>query len=462
PHTLLTHITQRATHVWQHQPHRPAPPQDTAPAHPESPSAVPPRRLLLKAGTGTLAAAALTGAGIWTWLNTSSKGNGNKPAGGPAPDVSPAKKGDWLWRVPLNTSKSVPQPPRPLSFVASVAVSDADGVRVLDMNRGGVEIPSLGKAPMHRCASDEERLYTSEAPSSGAGPLTIKVTDLVSRDLTARSTELKDCNGALPGTQLLCGQEGVVYIAAGQGKPTGGALGFGPDQKWFLMAVDTQTGKTVWRRPLPSRPVASQRLHFLAARVIDHEETYHLVLLRESPQGKVTLAVHDARTGKLRWEQPLEVTDPDDVQGLLEVDLVHVYPPTGPLRALALKDGREVWSYGVGRSRGRTGPPVIGDSLFAVEEGTGLVALDWVTGDLVWRETGGQSTDADLTIPPVTGYRGVYSYDRKAGLMKVVDVATGKVARTYKAQGDRFYAHMGIPERLIAVGRDFIAGYEIA
>jgi hypothetical protein len=419
---------------------------------------VPPRRVLLKAGTGAVAAS-LAGAGIWTWLD--GNGTGKKPAGGPKKSTPTAKKGEWLWRVPLDNAKPAPRPPKPLSFISSIAVPDADGVRVLDMNRGGVKIPSLAKAPAHRCASDERMLYTSEAPPSGDGPLTIKATNLSARELATRSVEIKDFNGALSGTQLLCGYEDVLYLAAGQGRPTGEALGFGPGQKWFLMAVDTRTGKTVWRSPLPSRPAGSTRLHFLAARYNEYENRHHLVLLRESAAGKVVLAVHDARTGKLRWEQPLEVSDPDDVQDMLEADLIHVYPPAGPLRALRLVDGKEAWSFGPGRARGRTGPPVVGDSVFAVEEGTGLVALDWVTGELVWRETGGRATEADLTIPPVTGYQQVYSYDRGACLMKEVEVDSGKVTRTYEAEGHRFYAHLGIPERLIAMGPDFIAGYDI-
>ncbi|MEU9010563.1 protein kinase [Streptomyces sp. NPDC048479] len=463
PETVLTDIGRRATEVWQHQPYRLPAPADHSAAE-TVPAATPAtsRRTLLKAGGGSVAGAALAGAGVWAWLGRGDGSeSGNKPGSKTKPGGSPAKKGSWLWRLPLSVSQTAPQPPRPLSFVASVAIPDDNGIRVIDMNRGGVEIPSLGKAPAHRCTAEEEKLHSCEPVRSGDGPITIKTTDLMSRDVATASVEFKDYNGGLPATQLLCAAEGVVYVAAGQGKPSGRAMGFTAEQKWSLLALDTHTGKIVWRQPLPSRPETSERLHFLAARATNHDDDYHLALLQESSEGTVTLAVRDARTGKLRWEQPLEVSDPDDVQGLLEVDLFHVYPPSGTLRAIALKDGKEKWAFGTGRARGRTGPPTVGDSVFAVEEGHGLVAVDFVTGDVVWREKGGQGKEADLTIPPVAGYRFVYSYDRKAGRMRVVDAGTGKVAKTYEAEGDRFYAHMGIPERLIAVGPDFIAGYNL-
>ncbi|MDQ1010500.1 outer membrane protein assembly factor BamB [Streptomyces sp. V4I23] len=462
PDALLADIARRATEVWAWHPHRlPAPAEqayggtDTSPA-----STGPTRRRLLTIGGSGVVGAAVAATGLWTWLGQGGSGSGKKPDAEAKPGRTATKKGNWLWRLPLSAPKNAPAAPVPLGLVGTIALADDNGVRVIDMNRGGVEIPSLGTAPAHRCIADSNssRLYICEPVSSGDGPLTVKVTDFTSEDLNPDLVEFKDYNGGLAGTQLLCAEEGVVYLAAGQGKHSGEAMGYGDGQTWFLMAVDSHTLKVVWRQPLPARPHTSQRLHFLAARVT---EKGHLVLLQEKTDGTVTLVVRNSRTGETRWEKALDVTTPDDVRGMLEVDLIHVYPPTGPLRALSLQDGKEVWNFGVGRSRRRTGPPAVGDSVFVVEEGLGLVALDFVTGDLVWREKGAQGRQSDLTVPPVAGYKYVYSYDSKAGRMRAVDVSTGQVAKTYEAEGERFFPYLGIPERLIAVGRDFVAGYDI-
>jgi outer membrane protein assembly factor BamB len=220
-------------------------------------------------------------------------------------------------------------------------------MRTINVSSGGTEIASLLKAPVHRCTSDEDRVYGSEPGADGNGPLVIRTVKSGGPSLTPDAVELKDLNGGLAATQLLCAEADVVYLAAGRGDNSGQEIGYGEGQQWFLLAVDVHTGKTLWKQPLPAMPAASRRLHFLAARVSED----HLVLTQETPAGKVKLSVRDARTGKLRWEQPLAVSDPDDIQGLLEVDLVHVYPPTGQLRALALADGKQKWTFGAARWR---------------------------------------------------------------------------------------------------------------
>lgn len=224
-------------------------------------------------------------------------------------------------------------------------------------------------------------MYASEAPSSGNHPLVISSVKFA-RDPKPDVVELKDYNGTLPATQLLSAHSGVVFLAAGQGEHSGTTVGYDSSQQWYLLAVDVHTAKVLWRQPLPSRPRTSDRLHFLAARAVKD----HLAVLQEMADGTVTLAVHDSRRGKELWRQPLDVPAPDAIRGMLEVDDGNVYPPVGRLRALALKDGAEKWSFGPGLAKARTGPPALDSvGLLAVEDGLGLVALDWVTGDLLWR-----------------------------------------------------------------------------
>ncbi|MFJ3099873.1 protein kinase [Streptomyces sp. NPDC086835] len=458
PPTLLTDIARRATHVWHHPPHRLPAPQEPADQDTGTAPLTPlPRRRLLRLAGGTAVAAAALGAGTWTWFNNGSGDKDGKPDAKPSPTTPPAPKGDWLWRLPLSTSEAALRPPAPLRFGASLVIADDNGMRTINVSSGGTEIASLLKAPVHRCASDEDRVYGSEPGVDGNGPLVIRTVKSGGPSLTPDAVELKDLNGGLAATQLLCAKADVVYLAAGRGDNSGQEIGYGEGQQWFLLAVDVHTGKTLWKQPLPAMPAASRRLHFLAARVSED----HLVLTQETPAGKVKLSVRDARTGKLRWEQPLAVSDPDDIQGLLEVDLVHVYPPTGQLRALALADGKQKWTFGVGRAQRRTGPPAVGEWVYAVEEGQGLVALDFVTGELQWREKGGAGADSDITLPPVPGYAYVYSYSSKTGLMRAVDEMTGAPGKSFKAFGERFFAYDGIPERIIGMGKDFFAGYEL-
>jgi outer membrane protein assembly factor BamB len=326
-------------------------------------------------------------------------------------------------------------------------------VRLLDPAGGGVRVAALSKAPPHQCVTDGDQLYTCERPSAGDGPLSIKSVNISRGKLDPAPVEYRDFNGGLQGTQLLCASDGVLYVAAGQGKQSGEGLGFKGDQSWFLLAINTGTHKPIWRRPLPRRPDTSRRLHFLAARADDR----YLVLLQETSDGKVKLSVRDTSTGKVRWEQPLAVSEPDDVQGKLAVAYDIVYPPAGALRALQLSDGKELWNFGSGRSR-RTGPPAFKTpSVFAVEEGLGVVAVDAVTGELLWEEKGGQGAEADLTAPPVAGHK--YVYSKGPGHLRLIDIETGVAGRAYKATADRFFAYEGIPERIIAMGEDFIAGY---
>ncbi|MBT2370078.1 protein kinase [Streptomyces sp. ISL-10] len=461
PDVLLADIARRATTVWQQQPQRlPAPADDTAQTAAPGCRAYSRRALLTAGGSGLVGAAAL-GGGILTWAT--STGGGTAASGSKRTSPTPVpKRGDWLWELPLRLEGASLSPPVPLKFGATLAIADDDGLRTIDINKGGFDTPSLLKGPAHRCTCDEDidtsRVYASEALPSGNHPLTIasvKWARVMKQDVV----QLKEYNGALPATQLLSAFADVVFLAAGQGEPSGAGIGYDSSQEWHLLAVDVHTAKVRWRQPLPSRPRTSDRLHFLAARAVKD----HLAVLQEMPDGTVTLAVHDSRRGKELWRQTLDAPDPDAIRGMLEVDDWYVYPPVGSLRALELKDGKEKWSFGPGRAKARTGPPALGgDGVLAVEEGLGLVAVDWSTGDLLWRAPDHSGADLDVTLPPAPGVSEIYAYSSKSGLLRSFSHDTGKAVTTRKARGDRFYAHDGIPEAIVAIGEDYFAAYPYA
>jgi outer membrane protein assembly factor BamB len=457
PDLLLTDIARRATTVWQHEPVRlPEPP-----AHPESTTAPGPRtysrRGLLAIGGASLAGAAALGGGVWAWANAG--GTGDRADGKSKSPAPVAAKGDWLWELPLRLEGASLAPPVPLKFGPILAIADDDGLRTIDINTGSVDNPSLLKGPAHRCVDDQAidtaKVYSSEVLSSRNHPLSIS-SIAFSREPKAEAIELKDYNGALPATQLLSAYANVVFLVAGQGERSTTEFGYDEAQGWYLLAVDARTAKVLWRQPLPSRPAASTRLHFLAARAVKD----HLVVVQEMPDGTVTLAVHDSRRGRELWRQTLDVPEPDALRGMLEVDTLHVYPPVGTLRALSVKDGKEAWSFGPGRAKARTGPPILGgDGVLAVEQGIGLVALDWVTGELLWRTSDQRGADLDVTLPPARGVSVVYAYSSTSGLLRSFSSLTGEVGEARKARGDRFHGFHGIPEAIVAIGEDYFAAY---
>ncbi|MER6617871.1 protein kinase domain-containing protein [Streptomyces xantholiticus] len=456
PDVLLTDIARRATAVWQHYPQRLPEPPD----HPALTTAPGPRtysrRSLLTIGGASIAGAAAIGGGLWAWANAG--GTGDRADGTSKSPAPVAAKGDWLWELPLRLEGASLSPPAPLSFGPILAIADDDGLHTIDVNKGRVETRSLLKGPAHRCVDDQDidtaKVYSSEVLSPRSHPLTIS-SIAFSREPKAEAIELKAYNGALPATQLLSAYANVVFLVAGQGERSTTEFGYAETQKWSLLAVDVRTAKVLWRQALPSRPGTSTRLHFLAARAVKD----HLVVVQELPDGRVFLAVHDSRRGKELWRQELGVPEPEAIRGLLEVNDFYVYPPVGRLRALTLKDGKEAWSYGPGRAQARTGPPASGDGLLVVEEGIGVVSLDWVTGDLLWRTADLNATDLDVTLPPAPGSRSLYAYSRESGLLRSFSTPTGQASTIRKARGDRFYGFHGIPEAIVAIGEDYFAAY---
>ncbi|HET6861311.1 MAG TPA: protein kinase [Streptomyces sp.] len=462
PLPLLGEITRRTAEVWHVQPHRLLPPADTLPepSTDPAPSAVS-RRKLLKATGGSALAAVGAGAGVWGWHRWQGSETTGAPQAEPSSGGSAAPKGDWLWRIPLSTSEATIVPPEPLSYVRWIVVADDNGVRFIDAARGGVEFPSLSKAPSHQCVEEIQWVHWCEPPAGADGPLGIKAFNPGPGELNPPLVEFPEFNGSLLGTQLLCAEDGVLYLVAGKGKKSDDGIGFSPDQSWFLLAIDTAARKILWRQPLPPRAGESERLHFLAAQPYGED----LVLLQETSDGKVKISVRDSRTGSVRWEKPLAVSEPEDVRGRLAVGSIYIYPPTGPLRALSIIDGEEVWNLGEKRF-GRTGPPAVAlnatNTVYAVAEGVGVVALHPETGAVLWEEKGGRGAEADLNAPPLVGYRNVYS--KGPGHLRAIDIKTGMTNRSYKAEEDRFFAYDSVVDdasRIVAMDEEFIACYPL-
>ncbi|MFE2287693.1 PQQ-binding-like beta-propeller repeat protein [Streptomyces sp. NPDC059443] len=464
PEPLLMEITRRAGDVWQARPHRlPAPPEhdltetstsDAPSTTPPTPSALSRRKLLLLGGSSVLGAAA-AGAGAWAWLGRQDTTT-PKPTAAAGTGTATSKEPAWdlLWQV-QNTSYADPLvPPAPLVLDGLLLVGE-NGVQGLDPATGTAKWSDPGVYFMRRTATDGKQIYAADYTLEETDPLRVAPVDPATGKLRAPFSELKDLRAILYGTQLLCATGDAVYLAGGRGPHT--KTGFGKDQTWFLLGIDTRSGKKLWEVPLPARPDASTRLHFLSARAVGE----YLVLVQQSADGEPRLVVRDARTGKALWDRPLDGKQPALSRARVAVDDRHVYPSAGELLALALADGKVAWHFEGAAAGARFSPPAVKDGVvYAVEENRGMVAVDATTGTPRWAEKSRAVTAEDLDTPPAVGIAHVYAYSGASSGLVAADLRTGAVTRPFKAAKARYFAHTSA-RRLIALGDDYTAAYPL-
>ncbi|MFD5622089.1 PQQ-binding-like beta-propeller repeat protein [Streptomyces yangpuensis] len=453
PQPLLMEIARRVGGVWNAPPLRlPAPPEHAL--TPPLPSSTPPppsglsRRRLLTLGGGSLLGAAAAGVGARAWLDREDSTTA-KP---PTPSKDPAW--DLLWQEPV--SYADPRiPPAPLLLNGLLLVGEY-GVKGLDPATGAAKWADPAVYFMRRTTTDGTKVYAADYTLDEADPLRVSTVDTATGKLNAPFSELKDLRAILYGTQLLCATADAVYLVGGRGTHT--RDGFGKDQTWFLLKVDTRSGGRLWEVPLPARPAASPHLHFLSARAVGK----HLVLVQQSADAEPRLVVHDALTGRALWDKPLQGAQPVLNRAHLAVDDRHVYPGAGELAALGLADGKPVWRFEGLTPKARFGPPAVKDGVvYAVEENRGLVALDAVSGALRWAEKSRAVAPEDLAAPPAVGISYVYTYAGASSGLVATDIRTGAVSHPFKAARARYFAD-ATAERLIAIGGEYVAAYPLA
>ncbi|MFE3635094.1 PQQ-binding-like beta-propeller repeat protein [Streptomyces sp. NPDC059168] len=458
PAPVLADIARRATEVWQIAPRRlPAPPAEHA-LPPSVQAERMPRRRLILAGGGAAFVAASAATGAWAWGRSS----GPQPSVvGPSNSVLPRKKLDSEWQIQVADPPYGTEPPaQPLVVDDIVAVVAGKGLGGIDAGSGAVRWASDQMEIHWQVATDGERLVrmlTPEGSENNAGktggfPLSLASVDLHTGVADERFARFTDFNGVISQNQVLCTADGVVYAAAGQGKFDEYFLA---SQSWSVFAVDIGTGKRLWTQPLPSRPDRTDRLHFLAARVVGPL----LVALQETNEGTVRIVVRDTRTGRTRWERPLDGVAPSRVHPPLAADAGKLYLGTGRLQALRLSDGSRAWDSGTARAGRTYGPPAVkGGVVYAVEKGRGLVAFDSEGGRVLWAEKGDEGAGADVSAPPVIGTD--YAYSKRASALWAVDLSSRTPAASYQTTGDRFVAHEKA-EATIALGGKFLAAFPL-
>ncbi|WP_078965236.1 protein kinase domain-containing protein [Streptomyces sp. IGB124] len=456
PEPLLAEIARRVGGVWHPAPPRlPAPPEHALAAtlpssgqSPPSPSG-PSRRRLLALGGGSVLGAAAAGAGAWAWLGREDPTAPKPPA---APSKAPAR--DLLWQEPVSYADPL-VPPAPLSLDGLLLVGEY-GVKGLDPATGAAKWTDPAVYFMRRTATDGTKVYAVDYTLDEAEPLRVATVDTATGKINAPFGVLKDLRAILYGTQLLCATGDAVYLVGGRGTHT--RDGFGKDQTWFLLKVDTRSGGKLWEVPLPARPDASPHLHFLSARAVGK----YLVLVQQSAEREPRLVVHDAVTGRALWDKPLQSPQPALNRAHLAVDDRHVYPSAGELVALGLADGKAAWRFAGQTPTARFGPPAVKDGVvYAVEENRGMVALDAVNGTLRWAEKTRTVTAEDLATPPAVGISYVYAYDGASSSLVAADIRTGALGRPVKAARARYFADPAA-KRLIAIGGEYVAAYPLA
>lgn len=309
-------------------------------------------------------------------------------------------------------------------------------------------------------ATDGERVLglgpSDEGASSGkAGgdPLLVTSIDLLTGELNDPQVSLPEFNGELVGDQLVCTANGIAYVVAGRGKFVHSR--FTANQTWYLFAVDLSTGKRLWTTPLPARRSGSVRLYFLSAAVVGRD----LVALQEANDGTVHAVVRDTRSGAVRWDRPLAGVKASSVQLPLVTDARHLYLGAGELRALRLRDGRTAWESKSSRPGRTYGPPALKNgTLYAIEKGLGMVALDPGSGRVKWEEQGGQGVEADLKAVPVIGTD--HAYSRRASKLWAIDLSSHAPTDSYRTTGNRFIAHEK-SRTVISMGGNFLAAFPL-
>ncbi|MFJ6778818.1 PQQ-binding-like beta-propeller repeat protein [Streptomyces yangpuensis] len=454
PEPLLMEIARRVGGVWNAPPLRlPAPPGHgsaaTLPSSAPPPPPGPSRRRLLALGGGSLLGVAAAGAGAWAWL-------GREDPTAPKPAAAPAEGPTWdlLWQEPVSYAEPL-IPPAPLLLNGLLLVGEY-GVKGLDPATGAAKWADPSVWFMRRTTTNGTKIYTADYTLDENEPLRVSTVDAATGKPGAPFSELKDLRGILYGTQLLCATGDAVYLVGGRGTHT--RDGFGKDQAWFLLKVDTRSGGKLWEVPLPARPAGSPHLHVLSARAVGGR----LVLVQQSADAEPRLVVHDAQTGRALWDKPLQGAQPVLNRAHPAVDDRHVYPGAGELLALGLADGKAVWRFEGLSPKARFGPPAVKDGVvYAVEENRGLVALDAVSGALRWAEKSRAVAAEDLASPPAVGISYVYTYAGASSGLVAADIRTGAVSRPFKAARARYFADASA-RRLIAIGGEYVAAYPLA
>ncbi|WSQ12181.1 serine/threonine-protein kinase [Streptomyces sp. NBC_01231] len=452
PDLLLAEIARRAVDVWRIVPQRLPPPVEDRGPVPVTPvsGGGPSRRRFLAVG-GAAAASAVVGGGAWWWRGHASEDleQGGGSTGNSAEEtrnLDPA----WLYTVGNGSTDLALNVPYPVGGVVIVPGGNTEGVNPSNGQRTWQA--ATGESGWQAVvAGNQVYRLTTERGTYNRTDVTIETANPENGKGIKTLARLEDTNDELDGNQFLCVSEGVAYVAVGKGKDSG--LGsFLASQTYTLRAVDLESGKILWSKSLPKRPDESERLHFLAAKVVGNL----LLTFQEVKEWTVDIVVRDKRTGAVVWEKPYDVNDPDALRGEIAADEDHLYLGGAQLRAVRLRDGAQVWAT---RDEHRYGPPALkAGVVYSVGAETGLKAVNSHKGEVLWTEKGGEVAEAYTGSPPVIGTR--YAYYKNGTQLREISLSKHTTARTYKTSGTYFYEDTQ-DKLVLAVDARYLAAYPL-
>ncbi|MFF8604364.1 PQQ-binding-like beta-propeller repeat protein [Streptomyces sp. NPDC015346] len=440
PPLLLTDIAHRATSVWLPHPDRlPAPADDpyaqTAPPQRADLTRRLSRRSFLALGSGALLAA---GGGTWLWQSGKVREEEKLPS---APLLGNAPASLWIRDMAVGDADELGGP---LVIEDAVAMVTGTGIAAQDQATGDSTWFCTVETSAAAVTTDGKQIYVVPQKRQDVHKdFAIHTVDLDNGDLRPAFARIKNLNANMYSTQLLCVEDGVVYLAGG-----GGTIA--SPRKSYLLAVDVATGREVWRVEVvnPERDTtyvgaASVR----GGRLVTYEFG--------SEESTSRLVVRDARTGATRWSRTFRGGPGAGIGDRPCMDDDHVYVARESLVAHRLSDGSRAWSLAAGE-REAFGAMALRDGVVYTLGFRGVVAVGASDGKIRWREqgTGAQTheqTQDDVT--PVVGER--YLYKKIASGLSAVDLDTHRSSWVFQTEVSRLVAHERAG-RMFAVGEDFL------
>ncbi|NGN67207.1 protein kinase [Streptomyces sp. A7024] len=405
PDAVHADILRRATAVWQPMPPRlPAPAEEAATAAgPAGPSR---RRVLALAG-GTVAAAGAA-AGAWFWLGP--EDDGEPTAGGKPGQKKPDPAPEPVWKVKVfkgDSGFNIYPAGRHLGLLSGI------GLKFYDAKSGKLRGESGDSSPVQGLGTDGKRLYEHlQSEISAFDPLTGKTGKPVLRlkkKLSGGRIEDIDAHDVL----MFAGLPG--------------------DKESSYALFDRRTGKLRWSHPYNAPNPMSYTVSLLK----------HYVVLREEDR----LTVLDRKKGKVLWKWRAPKADRKAFAGLSALPLTetHLYLGLHEFTALRLEDGKKEWTFGKDRPAVRDaaaedrvyGPCQEKDgTLYCVERGTGLLAVDQDTGELKWEAKAEWAGPDAFASAPAVGEKLVYVATGGTHWARAISLKTHREAWAYRGPGN--------------------------
>ncbi|MER6998504.1 PQQ-binding-like beta-propeller repeat protein [Streptomyces sp. NPDC000410] len=471
PDLLLAEIARRATEVWQHAPYRlpaPAPATDPGPSpFAETVAAhAPPtdrpvdrrvgrrvgRRRFLAVYGGSALAVVAGGVGAWSWFSSgedkggAAKGGTGAPPSGAAPEPGPGRDAPADRRQPWRRNITGPKSGRPVlaPLPAGDAVALMTGEGLLGLaGRSGERrwLVAAAKEPLH--VHTDGKQFHALLPGGGSGGhrLRLHTVDPVS-GRTSPAAPFATSARPLLEAALLSVADGTAYLAAQRAG------------SWTVLAVDVRTGREKWSSPLRAYGFGSAGDLIVAAL-----SGGRLVLRRPAAGGGgVDISAFDTRTGRQVWETTVRgetTAAPAYVPNGLAADGTHVYVGGGRVQALRLGDGAVAWTFGAGRPAGAYGiaPALRGGVVYAVEKGSGVVALGAADGRLRWEAR--TEERPDLAVPPVVD--GKHVFVTADGTVRAVLLATHKEDWSFTPRSSSLSLHESAQRLIQTDGKEVVA-----